>query len=61
MAARGLGTSAAEVALAWIRDRPAVAAPVVGARTASQLRTALASLDLVLPDEIVGALDDVSG
>ncbi len=61
MAARGLGTSAAEVALAWVRDRPAVAAPVVGARTTSQLRTALASLDLVLPDEIVGALDDVSG
>jgi len=61
MAARGLGTSAAEVALAWVRDRPAVAAPVVGARTASQLRTALASLDLVLPAEIVGALDDVSG
>ncbi|WP_323099947.1 aldo/keto reductase [Intrasporangium sp. YIM S08009] len=61
MAARGLGTSAAEVALAWVRDRPAVAAPVVGARTASQLRTALASLDLVLPAEIVGALEDVSG
>ena len=61
MAARGLGTSAAEVALAWVRDRPAVAAPVVGARTASQLRTALASLDLVLPAEIAGALDDVSG
>jgi aryl-alcohol dehydrogenase-like predicted oxidoreductase len=61
MAARGLGTSAAEVALAWVRDRPAVAAPVVGARTTSQLRTALASLDLELPAEIVGALDDVSG
>jgi aryl-alcohol dehydrogenase-like predicted oxidoreductase len=60
MAARGLGAKPAEVALAWVRDRPGVAAPIVGARTAAQLRSALASLDLSLPAEIVGALDDVS-
>ena len=36
------------------------AAPIVGARTAAQLRTAMGSLDLVLPAEIVNALDDVS-
>ena len=60
MAANGLGVKPAEVALSWVRDRPAVAAPVVGVRTAAQLRTALASLDLDLPAEIVNALDDVS-
>jgi aryl-alcohol dehydrogenase-like predicted oxidoreductase len=60
MAARGLGVKPAEVALSWVRDRPAVAAPIVGARTPTQLRTALASLELVLPAEIVNALDDVS-
>jgi aryl-alcohol dehydrogenase-like predicted oxidoreductase len=60
MAARGLAVKPAEVALSWVRDRPAVAAPIVGARTAAQLRTALASLELVLPAEIVNALDDVS-
>lgn len=60
MAARGLGVSPAEVALAWVRDRPAVAAPIVGARTSAQLRTALASLELTLPPEIVDALEDVS-
>ncbi|MCU1536512.1 MAG: aldo/keto reductase [Humibacillus sp.] len=60
MAARGLGVSPAQVALAWVRDRPGVTAPIVGARTSGQLRAALGSLDLVLPDEIVGALDDVS-
>ena len=60
MAARGLGVSAAQVALSWVRDRPAVTAPIVGVRTTSQLRAALGSLDLVLPDEIVSALDDVS-
>lgn len=61
IAARGLGVSAAEVALAWVRDRPGVVAPIVGARTLSQLRTALRSEDLQLPREIVQALDDVSG
>jgi aryl-alcohol dehydrogenase-like predicted oxidoreductase len=60
MAARGLGVKPAEVALAWVRDRPAVAAPIVGARTSAQLRTALASLQLELPEQIVNALDDVS-
>ena len=60
MAARGLGAKPGEVALAWLRDRPGVAAPIVGARTAAQLRSALASLELALPSEIVDALDDVS-
>jgi len=60
MAARGLGVSPSEVALAWVRDRPGVTAPIVGARTSAQLRTALDSLDLTLPPEIVEALDDVS-
>jgi len=59
-AADGLGWSATEVALAWVRDRPGVIAPVVGARTAAQLRAALAVGDLVLPPEIAAALDDVS-
>jgi aryl-alcohol dehydrogenase-like predicted oxidoreductase len=60
IAARGLGVSAAEVALAWVRDRPGVVAPIVGARTTAQLRTALAAEELELPDELVSALDDVS-
>ena len=37
------GCQPAEVALAWVRDRPGVVAPIVGARTTAQLRTALAS------------------
>jgi aryl-alcohol dehydrogenase-like predicted oxidoreductase len=59
-AAEGLGASPAEVALAWLRDRPGVVAPILGARTAQQLMLALASNELVLPDEIHIALDDVS-
>ncbi|MFC7494149.1 MULTISPECIES: aldo/keto reductase [unclassified Nocardioides] len=59
-AADGLGWSALEVALAWVRDRPGVTAPIVGARTAAQLRGALGVDELQLPTEIAIALDDVS-
>jgi aryl-alcohol dehydrogenase-like predicted oxidoreductase len=48
------------VALAWVRDRPGVVSPVVGARTTAQLRTSLASEALVLPEELVAALDEIS-
>jgi aryl-alcohol dehydrogenase-like predicted oxidoreductase len=60
-AAEGLGWSPLEVALTWVRDRPGVTAPVLGARTAAQLRAALTVEECVLPAEIVAALDDVSG
>ncbi len=60
-AAEGLGWTPLEVALAWVRDRPGVTAPIVGARTAQQLRGALGVEELTLPDEITTALDDVSG
>ncbi|XVQ07781.1 aldo/keto reductase [Spirillospora sp. CA-255316] len=59
-AAEGLGVTPLSVALAWVRDRPGVAAPVVGSRTAAQLGQALASEQLTLPMEIRAALDDVS-
>lgn len=59
-AAEGLGASPAEVALAWLRDRPGVVAPIVGARTTQQLIAALASDELVLPETINQALDEVS-
>jgi aryl-alcohol dehydrogenase-like predicted oxidoreductase len=59
-AADGLGWSPLEVALVWVRDRPGVTAPIVGARTAAQLRAALAVEDKTLPEELVLALDDVS-
>ncbi len=59
-AADGLAASPAEVALAWLRDRPGVVAPILGARTNNQLLAALASDELELPDEISRALDEVS-
>lgn len=59
-AAEGLGRSAHEVALAWVRDAPGVASAIVGARTAEQLEPSLAAEDLVLPEPIRSALDDVT-
>jgi aryl-alcohol dehydrogenase-like predicted oxidoreductase len=59
-AAEGLGVSPVEVALAWVRDRPGVVSPIVGARTAAQIAASLRSEALVLPAEIRAALDDVS-
>jgi aryl-alcohol dehydrogenase-like predicted oxidoreductase len=59
-AAEGLGTAPLNVALAWIRDRPGVTAPVIGARTSTQLGTALTSENIVLPAAIHAALEDVS-
>jgi aryl-alcohol dehydrogenase-like predicted oxidoreductase len=59
-AAEGLEWSPLEVALTWVRDRPGVTAPIIGARTAAQLRGSLTVEECVLPGQIVAALDDVS-
>ncbi|TQL68821.1 aryl-alcohol dehydrogenase-like predicted oxidoreductase [Nocardioides albertanoniae] len=59
-AAEGLEWTPLQVSLAWVRDRPGVTAPILGARTAAQLKEALSVADLTLPPEIALALDDVS-
>lgn len=59
-AADGLGVSPVAVALAWVRDRPGVVAPIVGARDAKQLTQSLQAESVVLPETIRTALDDVS-
>ncbi|MFE0019546.1 aldo/keto reductase [Amycolatopsis sp. NPDC059021] len=59
-AADGLGTSPLAVALAWVRDRPGMVAPVVGARDTGQLTGSLAAEEITLPPAIRSALDDVS-
>jgi aryl-alcohol dehydrogenase-like predicted oxidoreductase len=59
-AADGLGVAESVVALTWVRDRPAVVAPVIGPRTPGQLAMLLESEQVVLPEQIVHALDEVS-
>lgn len=60
--AEDLGVSPLAVSLAWLRGRPAVVAPLVGARTAEQLRESLSATvaSLVLPPEVVELLDKAS-
>ena len=57
---RGPGHHPLAVALAWVRDRPGVVAPIVGARTAQQLQASLDADGVRLPAAIRTALEDVS-
>lgn len=54
------GVSAAEVALAWLLHRPAVASVVIGANTEAQLHTNLKSVDLKLTANDMERLNAVS-
>ena len=54
------GRSMAQVALAWLGNRPVPVIPILGARKVSQLQDNLASLDLRLSAEQVKALDEAS-
>lgn len=60
MAAEGLGVLPVAVALAWVRDRPGIVCPVIGARTLTQLAGSLGSEQLTLPQDVRAALDEVS-
>jgi aryl-alcohol dehydrogenase-like predicted oxidoreductase len=55
-----LGQPPVAVALSWVRDRPGVLAPLVGARSAGQLVDSLRSEDVELPPELRQRLDKVS-
>ena len=60
VAASGLGYSPLEVALAWVRDAPGVTSAIIGARSGAQLRGALKSEEITLPEILRSALNDVS-
>jgi aryl-alcohol dehydrogenase-like predicted oxidoreductase len=52
--------SAAQVALAWMRDRPAVTSLIIGARTDEQLSDNLAAAELTLSGEETARLEELS-
>ncbi len=54
------GVSMAEIALAWVGDRPAVASTILGARTTEQLETNLRAADLHLSSDETAALNVAS-
>jgi len=59
-AASGLDLAPIDIALAWSRHRSGTLGSLLGPRSVGQLRSALANVDLELPEEITNALDDVS-
>jgi aryl-alcohol dehydrogenase-like predicted oxidoreductase len=58
--AKGRGVSPAQVALAWLLQRPAVTSLVIGARTEEQLADNLGAADLSLTPEELDRLEEVS-
>jgi aryl-alcohol dehydrogenase-like predicted oxidoreductase len=50
----------AEVALAWVTNRPAVTSTILGARTTEQLRANLRAAGLQLSSEEYAVLDEAS-
>jgi 1-deoxyxylulose-5-phosphate synthase len=50
--------SPAQVALAWVSQRPVVSSPIVGVTRPAQLEDAVASLDLVLEEDEVALLEE---
>ena len=55
--AEARGIKRAQVALAWLRSKPVVTAPLVGASTVRQIDDAVASLDIELSAEEIRALE----
>ena len=51
------GVSRAQIALAWLRRNPVVAAPLIGATRPSHIEDAVASLEIELTDDEAAALE----
>ena len=58
--AEGRGVSMAQVALSWVTNRAGVTSTILGARTLEQHEDNLGSVEVVLSDEDVAALDEAS-
>ncbi|PYI39881.1 aldo/keto reductase [Arthrobacter psychrolactophilus] len=57
--AAGLGHAPGDVALAWLLHQPAVTAPIIGPRTASQLTAGLRALEISLDEAALATLDKI--
>src|SRR5262245_44945574 len=56
-----LGATPAQIAIAWVRAQPWNTVPIVGARSAAQLRENLGALDLEMPIEHAERLGAAAG
>lgn len=57
--ARRHGYEPAQLALLWVKEQPAVTAPIIGPRTEAHLKAALGVLEMRLDPEVSAALDEV--
>lgn len=58
--AKDVGKSVPQVALNWVKDRPGVTAPIIGARNMKQLTDNMGSVGWTLTDEQRQRLNDIS-
>ena len=58
--ARECGRSPAQVALAWLRQRPVPVIPIIGARKLDQVKDNLACVEVKLDQQQIERLDAVS-
>jgi aryl-alcohol dehydrogenase-like predicted oxidoreductase len=58
--AEKIGKTPAQVALNWIRQKPGIMIPIIGARTADQLKDSLGALDFSLTEKQMERLDKIS-
>jgi len=54
------GCTPSQAAIAWVRQQPGVIVPILGARTAEQLRDNLGCLDVTLSPEQLSRLEEAS-
>jgi aryl-alcohol dehydrogenase-like predicted oxidoreductase len=54
-----VGESPANVALAWLLANPVVTAPIIGPRTVAQLDDTMRALEIALPPDVLGRLDEI--
>lgn len=57
--ARKHGLDPAQMALAWVNTRPFVTSNIIGATTLPQLQSNLASMDVVLPEEVIAGIEAI--
>ena len=58
--ANELGVSMPQVAMAWVMSHPEVTVAISGADTVEQITDVAGALELILPDEMIAKLDNVS-
>ncbi len=53
-------TSAAQIALAWVRQQPGITSTIIGAKNADQLKDNIKSVDITLSADELKKIDEVS-